>query len=336
MRWIMVQKKVRFGVLGVAKINDRVFPSFAKTPHAELAGIASRDIQKSAEAAKHWEIPRHFGSYEELISDPDIDVVYNPLPNHLHDKYTRLAADHGKNILCEKPLCPTAPEAKALFDYCKSKNVVLMDGFMWPHHPRTQRLREILDSGRLGKVRRVHGSFTFPMDPIDPNNIRLQPEMGGGSLLDVGCYPVYGIRWAFGEEPVRATARAELKYGVDLEMAGIIEFANGRIATFDCGFTNPLRMHLEIVCEKGVLKVPRMWLPEPEASYEIEFSDGGREQGTMPGHDQIACLIENLSMKVLGKTNSIPCGTNAYRTLSVLDALAKSARENRPIEVIQQ
>jgi predicted dehydrogenase len=119
-------------------------------------------------------------------------------------------------------------------------------------------------------------------------------------------------------------------------MAGIIEFANGRIATFDCGFTNPLRMHLEIVCEKGVLRVPRMWLPEPEASYEIEFSDGGREQGTVPGHDQIACLIENLSMKVLGKPNSIPCGTNPYKTLSVLDALAKSARENRPIEVIQQ
>ncbi len=329
-------KKVRFGVLGVAKINDRVFPSFARTAHAELAGIASRDAKKSAEAAKFWNIPRHFASYEELIADPGIDVIYNPLPNHLHDKYSRLAADHGKNILCEKPLCPSAKEAKALFDYCKTKNVVLMDGFMWPHHPRTQRLREILDSGRLGNVKRAHGSFTFSMDPIDPNNIRLKPEMGGGSLLDVGCYPVYGIRWAFGEEPVRATARADLKYGVDLEMAGILEFADGRMATFDCGFTNPLRMNLEIVCEKGIIRIPKMWLPESEASYEIEFSDGGRELGTLPGHDQIACLIDNLARKILGKSNSVPCGRNAYRTISVLDALAQSARESRPVEIFQQ
>lgn len=329
----MSKQKVRWGVLGVAKINERVFPSFARTPHGELAGIASRDPKRSAEAAKSWGIPKFFNSYEELIASPEIDLIYNPLPNHLHDRYTRLAADHGKAILCEKPLCPTAKEAKALVDYCNSKKVILMDGFMWPHHPRTNRLKEIIQSGQIGKVRRVCGSFTFSMDPIDPENIRLKPEMGGGSLLDVGCYPVYGIRWAFGEEPVRVSARAELRHGVDIEMAGTLEFADGRIATFDCGFSNPLRMQLEIVGEKGIIRVPRMWLPEPEASYEVEFANGCIEKGSLPGHDQIACLIENLSRKVLGHQIDIPCPSEAVRTLRVLDALALSARTNQPVEI---
>ena len=329
----MVPKKIRFGVLGVAKINDRVFPSFARTSLAELTGIASRDAQKSAHAAKLWNIPHHFATYEELIADPAIDVIYNPLPNHLHDKYTRLAAEHGKHILCEKPLCPTAKESKSLFDFCKAKKVILMDGFMWPHHPRTKRLRDILDSGRLGKVLRAHGSFTYSMDPLDPENIRLKPEMGGGGLLDVGCYPIYGIRWAFGEEPVRVFASAQWKYGVDIEMAGVLDFADGRMATFDCGFTNPLRMNLTIVCEKGVIRIPKMWLPEPEASYNIEFSDGGHEQGTLPGADQIACMLDNMAKKVQGLAHTVPCGRNAYRTVSVMDALAKSALDHRPVEV---
>jgi len=329
----MSKQKVRWGVLGVAKINERVFPSFLRTPHAVLAGIASRDGARAAEAAKQWGIPRSFSSYGALIASEEIDLVYNPLPNHLHDHYTRLAADHGKVILCEKPLCPTAAQAQSLVDHCEKKKALLMDGFMWPHHPRTNHLREIIRSGRIGKVKRVCGAFTFSMDPIDPENIRLKPEMGGGSLLDVGCYPVYGIRWAFGEEPVRVMARAEMRHGVDLEMAGVLEFADGRMATFDCGFTHPLRMQLEIVGEKGIIRVPRMWLPEPEASFEIEYASGAVEKGTFAGHDQIACMIENLSRKALGQAVDIPGPMEAVRTLKVLDALAQSARQQKAVEV---
>ena len=116
-------------------------------------------------------------------------------------------------------------------------------------------------------------------------------------------------------------------------MAGVLDFADGRMATFDCGFTNPLRMNLEIVCEKGVIRIPKMWLPEPEASYNIEFSDGGHEQGTLPGADQIACMLDNMAKKVQGLAHTVPCGRNAYRTVSVMDALAKSALDHRPVEV---
>src|SRR5207247_5448794 len=145
-----------------------------------------------------------YGSYEELRADPDVDAVYIPLPNSLHAEWTRKAAEHGKHVLCEKPLCPTAAEAADLVAYCRAAGVRLMDGFMWPHHPRTRRIRQMLDDGVIGPVQRVTAAFTFKMDPLSTDNIRLQPAMGGGSLLDVGCYPVFGIRWAFGAEPVRA------------------------------------------------------------------------------------------------------------------------------------
>src|SRR5439155_5409528 len=138
-------------------------------------------------AAVAANIPRAHGSYEALLADPDIDAVYIPLPNHLHAAYTRQAADAGKHVLCEKPLTVNEADAWPLIDYCKSKGVVLMDGFMWPHHPRTALIRRKIDEGIIGQVVRVGGAFTFRL-PLEPANIRLRPEMGGGSLLDVGCY----------------------------------------------------------------------------------------------------------------------------------------------------
>src|SRR5205085_1485213 len=136
-----------------------------------------------------------------------IDAVYIPLPNHLHDEWTRKAADAGKHVLCEKPLTPTAAESRALVDYCRARGVRLMDGFMWPHHPRTPQLRKFLDGGGIGQVVHVKSTLTFPLD-LNSQNIRLRPETAGGSLLDGGCYPVYAIRWAIGDEPTSVMATA--------------------------------------------------------------------------------------------------------------------------------
>src|SRR5262249_34018044 len=149
----------------------------------------------------------------------------------------------------------------------------LMDGFMWPHHPRTARLRKFLDDGGIGPVQRVGGSFTFRMQPLDPTNIRLKPEAAGGSLLDVGCYPVYGIRWAFAAEPVRVHATARSECGVDVEMTGQVWLADGRTATFDCGFVHPFRGWLEIIGTEGSVLVPDMWLPPPRATFLIRRSE---------------------------------------------------------------
>src|SRR5262245_29793096 len=228
--------KLRWGILGVAKINNRLLPGFRGAQNADLVAIASRSAEKAEAAAKAANIPVAYGSYEALLADRNVDAVYIPLPNTLHAEWTREAADAGKHVLCEKPLAPTAEEAQAVVEYCRAKRVKLMDGFMWPHHARTARLRQLIDSGAIGEVRQVCGTFTFPLGD-DPANIRLQESMAGGSLLDVGCYPVYGIRRAFGSEPVGVYAPATLRQGVDLAMRGAMQFPVRRQGLVACGST---------------------------------------------------------------------------------------------------
>jgi predicted dehydrogenase len=325
--------KLRWGILGVAAINNRILPSLLRARNVELRAIASRSLDKAKSAAQAAGIPVAHGSYAALLDDPNIDAVYIPLPNTLHDEWTRKAAERGKHIWCEKPLCTTAAAAQSLVDFCRAKGVKLMDGFMWPHHPRTAHLRSFLDSGGIGEIRRVGGAFTFQMKPLDPNNIRLKPDMGGGSLLDVGSYPVYGIRWAFGAEPVRAMATALMQNGVDVEMNSILILADGRMGTFDCGFTLPFRGWMEIVGTEGTVEVPEMWLPLPRATYTIRREGKPVEEVVIEGEDQIQLMIENFGRAVIENQPVTPPPDEAVKTLRVLDALAKSAREGISAEV---
>ncbi len=328
----MTDRKLRWGILGVAKINDRLLPAFAKARNAELVGIASRSLAKAQAAAKAASIPRAFGSYEELLDDPGIDAIYLPLPNTLHDEWTRKAAERGKHILCEKPLTPTARETETLVEFCRSKKVKLMDGFMWPHHPRTAQIRALLNSGKLGRVERVTGTFTFPL-PMDSANIRLQPDLAGGSLLDVGCYPVYGIRWAFGEEPVRVWASARFQFGVDIAMNVVLWFADGRTASFDCGFTHPFRQWFEIVCEKGTISVPDMWLPA-KAAYTVQIGESSSpEKIKVAGFDQIQCMVEDFGRYVLEDQPVWPAPEEAIKSARVIDALLASARSGHAVDI---
>jgi predicted dehydrogenase len=324
-------KKLRWGILGVANISNRLLPAFAKAANAELVGIASRSLQKAQDAARAADIPKAFGSYEALLDDATIDAVYNPLPNHLHDEWTRKAAERGKHVLCEKPLTPTARETEALVAFCDARKIKLMDGFMWPHHPRTKQMKDLLASGKLGRVERVTGTFTFAL-PMDPANIRLQSACAGGSLLDVGCYPVYGIRWAFGEEPVKVWAAARHRFDVDVEMSATLWFADGRLANFDCGFTHPMRQWLEIVGEKGTLTVPQMWVPR-KSNYLVQTDDKEAQEFSVEGHDQIQCMIEDFGRYVLEDRPVWPPPEEAIQTARVLDALATSAREKRCVKV---
>jgi predicted dehydrogenase len=325
--------KVRWGILGVAKINDRLLPAFARAENAELRALASRSPERARQAAAASGIPVAHGSYDALLDDPTVDAVYIPLPNTLHAEWTLKAAERGKHVLSEKPLAPTAAEAQRVVDACKARGVCLMDGFMWPHHPRTAKLRDFLDGGGIGEVRRVAGAFTFRLEPLNPANIRLRPELAGGSLLDVGCYPVYGIRWAFGAEPERVYARAEYRHGVDVALDGLLWFADGRTAAFDCGFTLPFRGWLEIAGTKGVVTVPEMWLPPRRAVYEIRREGQPVEETAYEGADQIVQMLEDFGRAVLQGEPVRPDPQEAVRTLRVLDALARSAREERVVAV---
>lgn len=327
----MASAKLRWGILGVAKINDRLLPAFRESQRGQLIAIASRSDDRARSAAVGNNIPKWFGTYEAMLADSEVDAVYIPLPNHLHDAWTRRAADAGKHVLCEKPLTPDHRSASELVKYCASRGVCLMDGFMWPHHPRTAAIRKQLDAGTIGRVLQAKASFTFPLS-MDPNNIRLQSETGGGSLLDVGCYPVFGIRWAFGEEPVRVFATAQYAHGVDVAMSAIVWFADGRTASFDCGFTMPLRQQMEIVGSLGVLTIPQMWLPDEHAAYELSVGES-TQQMTCPCRSQIACMLDEFAAAIQEKRPARPGVGHAAATLCVLDALAISARENRVVEV---
>lgn len=328
--------KVRWGILSTAKINDQMIPAMHEADNAELVGVASRDLEKAQSYALDRNIPKAFGSYQELLDDPDIDVVYVPLPNTLHEEWTRRIAEAGKHVLCEKPLCPTADEAQSLIDFCDSKGVKLLDNFMWPHHPRTALLRQILDRGDIGDVQHVVGNFSFPMNPLDQSNIRLQKDLAGGALLDIGIYPVYGIRWAMGAEPVKVHAQAKFLHDVDVEMSAILYFADDRSATFDCAFTWPYRGALEITGTQGTLSMPKMWQPRDSANWIITTIDGESEEHVIEGENHRVHLVQNFSRAILDNEPASPEMAEAVKTLRVLDALAKSAREGVTVTLCSQ
>jgi predicted dehydrogenase len=317
--------KLRWGILGVARINRRLIPAFATAANAQLQAIASRSLDRAKVAASAVGIPTAHGSYDALLDDPKIDAVYIPLPNTLHAEWTIRAAEHGKHILCEKPLAPTAGEAEHVVQVCRHHRVLLMEGFMWPHHPRTAMLRRLIDAGDIGAVRHVTSAFSFRMDSLDADNIRLRPELGGGSLLDIGCYPVYAIRWAFVGEPLRVASEARYEHGVDVEMSGLLEFPDARVGAFDCAFTLPFRGYLEITGTDGVIWVPDMWLPGPRATFEVRREGRPTETVVVQGHDQIVHMIEDFGRAVLAHQPLNPSPEEAVRTLRVLDALCRSA-----------
>jgi predicted dehydrogenase len=332
-----MQPKLRWGILGVAAINDRLMPAFQTSQTADLQAIASRTFEKARDAAAKHRIPVAYGSYEELLEDSRIDAVYIPLPNHLHDEWTRKAADAGKHILCEKPLTCDARSAAELVAYCRAKGVRLMDGFMWPHHARTRKLRALLDGGAIGAVQKVVAAFTFNLTGLPVSNIRLQSECGGGGLLDVGCYCVYAIRWAMRAEPVRAWATATYHNGVDVAMSGVLTFADGRSASFDAGFTHPLRTWVEIVGSEATVRVPNLWIPDDRAVYEVirQQGDFGHtvEVVETSGENQMVHMLDDFAAAVAERREPDPNPDEAVKSLRVLDALAKSAREGREVDV---
>lgn len=330
-----MSSKLRWGILGVAAINDRLIPAFRASTTAELRAIASRSLDKAQASAAAHGIPTAYGSYEALLADPTIDAVYNPLPNHLHDEWTRKAAEAGKHILCEKPLTCDAASAAALIAYCRARGVRLMDGFMWPHHPRTHKLRRFLDSGAIGTVKKVVAAFTFNLTGLPTSNIRMQPEAGGGGLLDVGCYTTYAIRWWMQREPVKVWAAASYVNGVDVAMSGVMIFDDGATASFDCGFTHPLRTWVEIVGSEAVIRVPNLWIPDERAVFHVcrQQGDFGEsvEVVETPGENQMVHMLDDFAAAVAEHREPYPNPDEAVKSLRVMDALAKSAREGREI-----
>lgn len=285
-------RPLRFGVLGTGRITRRVGPAIARTAGAELSAVASRNATRAAAWAAEHGSPRSYGSYAELLDDPDLDALYIALPPTLHREWTIRAAERGLHILCEKPLATTLADAAEMAAACRQHEVQLVDGVMWVHTPRAAMMRSILDDGTLGPLRRVTSAFSFPAD-WGPNEIRYNPDLGGGSLLDLGWYCIGVTLWAFGALPSSVTGWAALEGGVDRSFSAMLHFEGGQVASFDCGFQTATRRWFEVAGRNGSLvcdDFTRPWTPE-KARFWVHGDFGKATEHRSDPVIQDECLV---------------------------------------------
>ena len=324
---------MRFGIISTARIGiEAVVPAIRATEH-EVAAIASRDGDRAESVAVDLDVERAYGSYEDLFADDSLDAVYNPLPNALHAEWTRKAADAGLHVLCEKPLTPTADEAAALFDYCEARDVTLMEAFMYRFHPRTERALALVDE-ELGDVRHVEATFTFPLgDRVD--DVRLSPELAGGSLMDVGCYAVSAARGFLGE-PERVYAHAADTYdsGVDSQLSGILEYPDGVTAHVTGGFDTPHTEHYRVLTTDGWLEASDCFGPDPGQSVSLTWSvDGVERTKTFAPVDHYRLEVEGFADAIADGRDPRIDRAETLGNIRVMDALSESARRGEPVAV---
>ncbi len=327
----MATAPVRWGVLSTAQINRLVLPGLRESPESELVAIASRDLARAEAYAREWGIPRAYGSYEELLADPEVEVVYVSLPNSGHVPWAIRALEAGKHVLCEKPLARDPAEVERAFDAAERAGRLLVEAFMYRHHPQTLRLAELLREGAVGEVRHVHASFAFFLD--EEANVRLRPELDGGALMDVGCYCVSGSRVAAGAEPLEASARQVVgPTGVDVRLAGTLVFPDGVLAQVDCGFDLAFRSGLEVTGTEGVLRVAYPWTCR-EVGLELCRGDA-LERIAVENPDRYRLQGDNVSRAIRGLEEPLLGRADALGQARAIAALYRSAElDGAPVPV---
>jgi predicted dehydrogenase len=325
-------KKLRWGLLSTARINRALLPPLRSSERNVLTAVASRDLDRAQAYADERNIPRVFGSYEAMLADPDVDVIYNPLPNSMHTEWTIKAAEAGKHVLCEKPLANTVEEVDAITEAAKKAGVVVMEAFMYRHHPQTLKVKELVDEGAIGKLQLIRGSFTFKMPEGRENDVRLNASLGGGSIWDVGCYPISYARLIAGTEPTEVFGWqiTGANSGVDESFFGQMRFPDHVYAQFDCGFRTPQRTNMEIVGDQGNITVK---LPfTPKLNEEIVVTNGDEKRIiTIPGEDLYLGEVENMADAVLdGKAIRMNL-TDSRNNVATIQALLRSAHEGKTI-----
>lgn len=317
---------LRWGILSTANIGRRVVtPAIQAAPGSTVVAVASRDDEGARRYAADLGIPRHYGSYEALLADPEVDAVYNPLPNSLHLPWTLKALSAGKHVLCEKPLGLSAAECLAMAHAAKVADRVLMEAFMYRFHDRTQTLFELTRSGTLGALRLIRARFAFTVS--DPANIRLNPDLGGGALMDVGCYCVNVARSIARDEPLTVQARATWVNGVDETLTATLTFAGGLVAQIDCALNQPRFETLEVFGTEGYCEVDSAFLPGlDETALRVTLRKTGVTQTVVPGHNQYERMVEHFSECAVQGAPLRYDAAEAAANLAVIEALYRSAR----------
>ena len=327
----MTTKKIRWGILSTANIGmAKVTPGIQKSAHSEVVAIASRDLAKAQDAANKLGIPKAYGSYEELFADPDIDAIYNPLPNHLHVPMTVAAAKAGKHVLCEKPIALNAQDAEALRQ-CPPDRIVL-EAFMIRFHPQWLRAREIVRSGELGEVRAINAVFSY--FNADPNNVRNMADIGGGGILDIGCYPVTAARFLFEGEPSRVVSLVERDptFKTDRLASVLADFGNGRQLNFVCSTQLAPHQRVQVFGTKAKLEIIIPFNAPPNERTAITIDTGSPIDGSLsrreilPACDQYTEQAEAFALAVLGE-KPLPWGIeDSIASMKVLDAIVASEK----------
>jgi D-xylose 1-dehydrogenase (NADP+, D-xylono-1,5-lactone-forming) len=324
-----VEGAVKWGFLSTASINDKLLPGAAASPDVELLAVASRDPGRAEVYARERGIERAYGSYEELLADPDIEAVYISLPNSMHVDWSIRALDASKHVLCEKPLTRHPEDVLRAFDAADRAGRVLMEAFMYRHNPQTKRLVELVEGGAIGRVRLVRTAFSFPLD--DAADVRLNAGLEGGSLMDVGCYCVSGSRLLAGEPESVYGEQVAAPSGVDELLTGTLRFAGGVLAEIDCGLVLPVRDELEAIGEEGSLFLDDPWHCRKPV-IEVRREDG-TERIELEPVDSYRLELENMSAAIRGRAEPLLGREDALGQARAIEALYRSADDGRRTSV---
>ncbi|MBC7363074.1 MAG: Gfo/Idh/MocA family oxidoreductase [Candidatus Aminicenantes bacterium] len=322
------KEKVKWGILGCAGIVERTFlPAIKKVSQAEVIAIASRDPKKARAWAEKFQLKKSYGSYEELLADPEIEAVYNPLPNHLHHPLTIQALRAGKHVLCEKPLALTSTQAREMFSEAGKNQRLLMEGFMYRFHPRLLKAKEILDAGLIGPPRFLRATFHFFLER-QSENYRWYPQYGGGALYDLGCYTINAARLVFEAEPEEVLARAHMddKTGVDLTTSLLCIFPGSRLALLSCSFELEFESSLEISGPGGQITLNRAFSAK-DLETEIQiFRQNKTETIKFPPADQFQLMIEHFSSCVLRGERPLIDSRDSIGNMTVIELALRQVK----------
>jgi D-xylose 1-dehydrogenase (NADP+, D-xylono-1,5-lactone-forming) len=322
-----MSRAVVWGFLSTANINDKLLPGARASERVDVLAVASRDAGRAEAYAAERGIERAYGSYDELLADPDVEAVYISLPNSLHVEWSVRALEAGKHVLCEKPLSRRPEEVERAFDTAEWADRILMEAFMYRHNPQTRRLVELVESGAVGRLRLVRAAFSFPL--ADRGDVRLAPELDGGGLMDVGCYCVSGARLLAGEPDEVHGEQVLSSTGVDELFAGTMRFPGDVVASFDCGLALPVRDELEAIGEEGSLFLDDPWHCHRPV-LEHRTADGV-ERIELEPVDSYRLELENLSDAIRGEAEPLLGREDALGQARAIAALYRSADERRPV-----
>ena len=324
------------GLLSTANINKEILAGAAESDRVEVVAVGSRTTETAAAYAREHGLERAHGSYDALLADPDVDAIYISLPNGLHHEWTLKALAAGKHVLCEKPYSRRAADVEAAFDAADTAGLVLMEAFMYRHHPQTLKVQELVAAGAVGRICAVKTTFTFPLASL--SNVRALPELDGGALMDVGCYCISGIRALAGEPERVRGEQVTGTTGIDMAFHGTLRCANDVVGQFEASFRSPKRQGLEVVGEDGVLVVDAPWRVDWGGSVSIARRSGGEaadvvEVVEVAAANSYRLELENLADAITGTSAQLIGRADALGQARTIEALYRSAGENRAVDL---